>query len=162
MNILNFFYFLTWLFDAVATRIAPRTLFAERLYWLHSDMRVLRRVMRRVSKAERLQPFSSRPGTAALTECQLHRAGRPLGQWLYYQPMNHRLVAVGMCDVNATALSLAPAAWLDGIKAGFMYSAGREAAHDEWVAAGGEARAEAEAWLAGQYADEASMRADFS
>jgi len=162
MNTLNVVYFLTRALDRVASRLAPRTLFAERLYWLSEDVRILRRVLRKVKQAQRYQPFSDRPGTTALTECQLHRAGRLLGQWLYYQPMNHRLVAAGMCDVNATALSLAPAAWLDGIKAGFTYSAGMEAAHDAWVAAGGEARAEAEAWLAGQYVDEASMRADFS
>jgi hypothetical protein len=162
MNTLNMTYVITRLLCRVVSRLAPRTALAERFYWPHEDVCTLRRVMRKVKQVQRYQPFSDRPGTAALTECQLHRAGRLLGQWLYYQPMNHRLVAAGMCDVNATALSLAPAAWLDGVKAGFTYSADIEADHDEWVAAGGEARAEAEAWLAGQYVDEASMRADFS
>jgi hypothetical protein len=151
MNTLNIFYFLTWLLDAVVTRIAPRTLFAERLYWLYSDVRLLRRVMRIVRKAERLQPYSSRPGTRGLTDCMIARAARILGYWQYHRPMNHAFVMADMCDVHTTALRLAPDVWLNALRDGWqhafdtdMYAAPTEA----------EQNAEIDAFLASQYVDD--------
>lgn len=151
MNTLNVFYFLTRLFSRAATRLAPRTLFAERLYWLREDVRVLRRVMRIVIKAERLQQFSSRPGSRALTDCMIARAARMMGHWQYHRPMNHALVMAGMCDVNAMALRMAPDIWLNALRDGWqsafdidMYISPTDA----------EQEAELAEFLASQYTDD--------
>jgi hypothetical protein len=151
MNTLNVFYFLTCLFDRVATRIAPRTLFAERLYWLREDVRVLRRVMHRVRKAERLQQFSSRSGTRVLADGMLARAARILGYWQYHRSMNHAFVMAGMCDVNAIALRLAPDIWLNALRDGWQH-----AFDIDMTVAPTDAEQEAELadFLASQYTDD--------
>jgi hypothetical protein len=151
MNTLNVFYFLICLFDRVATCIAPRTLFTERLYWLREDVRVLRRVMHRVRKAERLQQFSSRSGTRALADGMIARAARILGYWQYHRPMNHAFVMAGMCDVNAIALRLAPDIWLNAMREGWHH------AFDIDMYVGpteDEETAELEAFLASRYVDD--------
>ncbi|MGR7482824.1 hypothetical protein [Klebsiella aerogenes] len=140
MSTLNIFYFLTGLFEHMAARVASCSLFAECLYWLHSDMRVLRRVTRRVSKAKRLEQFSSRPGTRALVDCVIARAAHILGYWQYHRPMNHVLVRAGMCDVNAAALRLAPDVWLNTL---------RDCWHSE-----SELKAEYDAFLVSLYVDD--------
>lgn len=122
MNTLNFFYFLTRLSDCVAMRLAPRTLFAERLYWLREDVRLLRRVMHIVRKAERLQPFTERPGSRVLADCMIARAARIMGYWHYHRPMNHVLVMAGMCDANAAALRMAPDVWLNALRDGWQHA----------------------------------------
>jgi len=153
MNSLNVVYFLTRALERVASHLTPRTLFAERLYWLSEDVRILRRVMRKVKQAQRYQQFSDRPGTQVLIDCAIASAARILGYWLYHRPMNHCLVRAGMCDANAVALRLASTVWLSALSNGWQH------AFDVEMYA---SLSEAETWLAGQYVDEASMRADFS
>ncbi|MEQ4975650.1 hypothetical protein ABN097_15265 [Enterobacter cloacae] len=119
MILLHFIYCLAVLADRIVCLIAPKTLFAEWLFWFTGDAKSLLLVVRELELARSYQQDAT---SALLTEFSVYHAAFFFGEREYYG-LKVRWPRWFINRIHFTAMQLAATQWQEGCQNGFSEAA---------------------------------------